>query len=383
MTSGMAAKGKVVLVTGWPGFIGRNLVRSLASRLDPVGDRLLLFTREHRVEAARAEIQKLGIPGDAVEGDVAKMHLGLSGGEYKQLVAKTTEIWHLAALHDLGPDPKAMEAVNLDGTRHVLELARDAPSLERLHYFSSAYVSGDREGVILEEELEMGQRFRDLHELSKFNAERLVRQAMEELAVTVYRPSTVVGDSRTGEVDRFDGPYYLAVLLVTSPLALPLPLPGNALAPLHLVPVDFVVDAALSIGANPAAIGKTVHLVDPNPLSARKIYELIAAREGKRLPPSLLPHRTLEALLSLPIIERLARPHRDAVRLVNRFTTYNCRNQLELLAGTGIRCPPITSYLDTLLDFVKQHYASSARGRQMEDDADDPLDPPPGTPAGR
>ena len=372
----MAERGEVVVVTGWPGFIGRRLVRRLAEGLDRERDRLVLLTRAPHLAAGHAELAALGVQGEVVEGDVARMHLGLSGPEYKHLTSDATAVWHLAALYDLAADADTIRAVNLEGTRHVLELARGAPRLRRLHHFSTAYVSGDREGVILEDELEMGQGFHNAYERSKFEAERLVRRAMPELPATVYRPSIVVGDSRTGEVDRFDGPYYLAILLVASPMGVPLPLPGDGRAPLNVVPVDFVVDAALSIGANPAGLGKTVHLVDPAPLSTRSVYELVAARAGKALPPVTLPHRVVEALLGLPLLERLARPQRNAIRLVNQLALYNCRAQLELLAGTGIRCPPITSYLDRLMDFVKGYFAQPPP-RLDPAQVEDPLDLPP------
>jgi hypothetical protein len=88
-----------------------------------------------------------------------------------------------------------------------------------------------------------------------------------------------------------------------------------------------------------------------------------------------LPHRAVEALLGLPVLERLVRPHRNAIRLVNHLAIYNCRNQLELLAGTGLACPPITSYLDRLIDFVKGYYAAPPRPPAL-DELDDPLDRP-------
>ncbi|HEX7487417.1 MAG TPA: SDR family oxidoreductase [Anaeromyxobacteraceae bacterium] len=369
----MAGSGKVVFVTGWPGFIGRRLVRRLATALNPSRDRLVLFTRAHNALAARTELSALGIPGEVAEGDVASMHLGLSGAEYRGLAAEVTDLWHLAAVYDSGLSEATLRAVNVEGTRNVVELARASGRLHRLHHFSTAYVSGDREGVILEEELESGQGFHGSYERTKFQAERLVRRAMAELPATVYRPSIVVGDSQTGEVDRFNGPYYLAILLVASPLSVPLPLPGNGVAPLNVVPVDFVVEAALSLGKNPAAVGKTIHLVDPSPLSARGVYELIAQRAGKTLPSVALPHRVIEALLGLPLLERLVRPHRNAIRLVNQLAIYNCRHQLELLAGTGITCPPITSYLDRLIEFVRAYFATPPP-RPRADDVDDPLD---------
>ncbi len=369
--------GDLVLVTGYPGFIGRQLVRRLASDLRQREARLLLLVQSKHAARARAELENLA-PGAAevLEGDVAQIHLGVSGAEYKRLVAEVNVVWHLAAVSYLGAEADLVRRVNVEGTRHVIELCRTAANLGRLNHFSTAYVSGDRVGVILEEELEMGQRFRNEYEESKYRAEVLVRNAMRELPVTVYRPSIVVGDSRTGEIDRFEGPYYLAILLVASPLRVPLPLPGDGVAPLNVVPVDFVVEAALSISRNSAAVGKTVHVVDPSPLSARTVYQLIAERVHRRLPPVTLPHRAVEALLSLPVLERIYRPQRAAIASVNHLALYNCRNMLSLLDGTGIQCPPITAYLDRLIEFVRAEFDRRRRA-EMEAQVEDPLDAPP------
>src|SRR6202012_1406752 len=142
----------------------------------------------------------------------------------------------------------------------------------------TAQVSGQRSGVILEEELDTGQRFRNFYEETKFRAERMVRDAGRRLPVTVLRPGIIVGDSRTGEIDKVDGPYYLLVLIVSSPIAVDLPLPGRGSAPLNLVPVDFVVAAAVALPRDPRAAGGTFHLTDPAPFAARTVYELEIGR---------------------------------------------------------------------------------------------------------
>jgi hypothetical protein len=123
-------------------------------------------------------------------------------------------------------------------------------------------------------------------------------------------------------------------------------------------------------------------VVDPSPLSARRVYEMIAAHAGKKLPPVSVPARAVQALLQLPFLERLSRVHRPAIEYVNHLAIYNCRHLLELLDGTGIHCPPITSYLDRLIDFVQGTFAKrrEAELAQLAGEADDPLDPRPASP---
>jgi thioester reductase-like protein len=379
---GTSANGRVHFVTGYPGFIGKRLVRRLVADAARDGGRLVLLVQQKNAAAAAQDLRTMGAEHAVlVEGDVERMHLGLAGNEWKALARDVTDVWHLAGRTGLAASRAELRRVNVEGTRNVVELAAAARHLSRLNHFSTAFVSGDRIGVILEDELTMRQRFHNAYEETKYQAELLVRRAQADLPATIYRPSIVVGDSRTGEIDRFEGPYALAILLVASPVAVPLPLPGDALAPLNVVPVDFVVDATVSIAANPAGAGRTVHVVDPSPLSARRVYEMIAARAGKKLPSVSVPARALQALLQLPFLERLSRVHRPAIDYVNHLAIYNCRNLLDLLDGTGIRCPPITSYLDRLVEFVEATFAKrrEAELAQLAGDVVDPLDPlPPG-----
>ncbi len=361
--------GGTYFVTGYPGFIGKRLVEHIA-REDPKGHIYVLVQPKVLKEAQKHSAGLKGAPIEILTGDVVDMHLGLSGEEYQRLCERVTDIFHLAAVSYLGVPKETAWRVNVDGTRNLLELARDCEHLKRFNYFSTCYVSGDRVGVIAEDELERGQGFRNAYEETKYQAERLVQRAGNTLPVTIYRPASVVGDSRTGEIDRFEGPYYLGILLVTSPQVVPLPLPGNGVAPLNVVPVDFVVKAVWAISRDARGAGRIFHLVDPNPMSARRVYELIAEKTHKKLPKFNLSARAADVMLRLPLLEKLARPQRAAISYVNHLAIYNCHNTLELLDGTGVRCPPLSSYLDQLVAYVREQYKKRREGAEVEDPLD-------------
>ena len=194
------------------------------------------------------------------------MHLGLSGEEYQRLCEQVTDIFHLAAISYLGVPKETAWRVNVDGTRNVLELARDcaAPAalqpllhLLRLRRPGGRHRRG-RAGPRPDASATPTRR-RSSRRRSWSSA------PAASLPVTIYRPSSVVGDSRTGEIDRFEGPYYLGILLVTSPLVVPLPLPGNGVAPLNVVPVDFVVAGGVAHLAGRARRGPHLPPGGPQP----------------------------------------------------------------------------------------------------------------------
>ena len=352
------------LVTGFPGFIARRLVRKLltaddALQITVVVEEPQLATAQRLLDALDEQSTgdlRLKSRVETVIGDVTAMDAGLSGAEFGAVTERITDIYHLAAVRAVDADQPTAEAVNVHGTQNVLGLAKAARQLRRFVHFSSAYVSGDRQGVIMEDELELGQSFRNAYEATKYRAEVLVRRAAGRLPVTIIRPAGVVGDSRTGEVDRFDSVYNLGMLLVASPVAVPVPLAGEGRAPLNLVPVDYVVDASCAIVADPASVGQTFHVVDPNPLPARRVYEAIAARAGRKLPRYRVPANLTKALLRFPGMERFAHVSHQAIDYLNSMAFYNSRNTLRALDGTGIECPDFETYVETLMQFVRDHF---------------------------
>jgi thioester reductase-like protein len=364
---------ETVLITGFPSFTATRMTRKVLAE-DPRA-RVFLLARDKFAPVAEELIATLPptqrVRTQVITGDVCDMDLGLSGSEYKNVADTITTIHHMAGVYYLGVERKVAERVNVDGTRGVIDLARECKRLRRLCHYSSAAVSGRRKGVILEEELDEGQGFHNSYEETKFEAEKLARAAQRQLPVTIFRPGVIVGDSKTGEIDKFDGPYYLMVLIVQSPLDVHLPLPGRGVAPLHLVPVDYVIDAAYALSRDERAAGGTFHLVDPMPLSAKQIYALVAERAHKKQPRGFIPTGLAKAIMRTPGLDKLARAPRAFLEGIDDLAFYNARKTLELLGG-NVRCPPFDSYVDQLIRYVKDVHA--ARRQKLEEETFDPFE---------
>lgn len=336
------------LLTGFPSFIARRLCRQLLE----AGDHVRVLTRpRHKADAVRFLASCAG-PGESsvLVGDVILMDLGLSGPEVRRLLSEVEVIYHLAAVPTRSQRKDKARLVNVEGTRTVLELAMGCGRLVRFNFLSTAFVSGDRRGVVLEEELDRGQRFRTEFERTKFEAEGHVRRAGRDIPVSVFRPSLIVGDSQTGEFDTKDDPYHMMVAFLNAPFDIPIPLPGRGDYPLNLVPVDYVVQAMRQVARDPRAVGLTFHLTDPNPLPARLVLNLIADHGGRSRPRGAIPASLARRLLKLPIWPS-APP--SVVDYFNQLVIYNSMNTLEMLAGTNIRCPPFSAYVGSLVTHLK------------------------------
>ncbi len=358
-----------VLLTGFPGFIARRLVRKLLQVDDTL--RMTLLVEAAQAKHAEGVLQKMGTRDltdvelasrvRTVTGDITAMDVGLSGSEFKAVTENATEIFHLAAVHAVDADKERATAANVQGTANMIALARSTRKLERFVHFSSAYVSGDRTGVIMEDELESNQMFRNHYEETKHQAEVLVKRAAQQLPMTIVRPAGVVGDSITGEVDRFDSVYNIGMLLVASPVSFAIPFAGEGRAPLNVVPVDYLVDAVNAIVTVPETLGKTFHVVDPNPLSTRRVYEAVAERAGRKLPRYNVSPNLTKALLRIPGLERFAPVSHQAIDYLNHMAFYNSRNTEDALGATGIRCPHFEDYVDNLMQYVRDYFEHAGR----------------------
>ncbi len=362
---------EVALVTGFPAFTARRMIAKLL--VAEPETKLYVLARDKFAADASRFLTTLEAGSDRAEvlvGDVCDMDLGLSSVEYHAISKELTWIHHLAGIYFMGVDDETARRVNVGGTRTVLELARDASRLERVVHWSTAMVSGNRHGTVFEEDLEHGQRFRNVYERTKYDAERLAHVAMRQLPITVMRPSIIVGDSKTGEIDKLDGPYYLMVLIATNATGRSLPLLGRGDSPLHLVPIDYVIDAAWQAAHSPGAAGKTFHLVDPNPMTAREVFEAVAAHANTEKPRGSIPRPLARAVLRTPGLARLGRGPLAFLDLLDHAVRYDQTNTARALGATPIHCPPLADYLPVLV----RHVLDVSRV-STPDELDDVIDP--------
>jgi thioester reductase-like protein len=349
---------ETIFLTGFPGFIAGRLLRRLAAD----GGRFLLLVQPAFAERARREIESIvSESGRAasdfaiLSGDITAPNLGMSPADLEKVRAESTVVFHLAAVYDLAVARDLAMRVNVEGTRNVNDFVRSLPHLRQYHYVSTCYVAGKRTDRILETELKHEAGFRNYYEETKYLAELSVETLKAELPVTIHRPAVVCGDSRTGETAKYDGVYYLIHYLRRWPAVLSAFNIGNTEVALNLVPVDFVVEAMATLAQEPKAIGKTLQLADPQPLSTRELFNsisrCIAGRESRVTLPASLVHTSLMLPLA-PSVTGL--PH-SAVPYFFLKQTYDTAEAAALLQPHNVSCPRFESYVKTIVDYAARH----------------------------
>jgi thioester reductase-like protein len=347
-----------VLMTGFPGFLGSALLPRILRRTE--GDAICLVQPKFS-EMAAQRVGQLVSADDAlrdrirlVEGDITRPGLGLD----VSVLSDVTEVWHLAAVYDLAVQRDLADRVNVEGTRNVLDALEQCQKLDRLHYFSTCYVSGRHAGPFAENDLEVGAPFNNEYELTKHLAEVEVRRRMAAgLPATIYRPAIVVGDSRTGETQKFDGPYFFVQWLLRQPRRAVMPMVGDpTMTRVNVVPRDFVIDAVSYLSGLPESAGKTYQVADPHPLTVAEMADTLARAIGCRLIKIPLPRRFAKlALARVPGVYQVMRIPPEAVDYFAHPTHYLTDNLRADLAGSGIEPPPFPSYAARLVEFVRAH----------------------------
>jgi thioester reductase-like protein len=371
-----------IVVTGATGFVGANLVRRLLQ--DHPDARLSLLLREEQgkkaADRAAALVTQLGVEAadrarvEGIDADVSRERCGIAAPVYDGLVADTTRVIHGAASIRFDESLKTARRVNVEGTRHVLALAQAARArgaLKRFVYVGTAYVAGERTGLVREDELDTGQRFRNSYEQSKFEAEQLVRAHRDAFPVTILRPSIIVGDSRTGQTSSFKMLYwplkmYARRIWRTAP--------GFPDAIIDIVPVDFVASAIAHLSFDPRAEGRTAHLC-AGPAAQATVHDVAERASAffgvppvRYIDPDLF-WRVIHPLLVVFLWGRKRRVVKDGQvyrAYLSMRMAFDTTVAEDLLGPAGIRPPHVMDYLDRLLAFCRDSnwgHREPARGR--------------------
>ena len=358
-------------VTGATGFIGKRLVKALLARRGATVFFLLRPGSEAKVPdlltywgAAKGR----AIP---VLGDLTGKKLGVAADQVKALKGNIDQMYHLAAVYDLSADEESQVAVNIEGTRNAVEFAK-AIDAKRFNHVSSIAAAGLYEGVFREDMFDEAENLDHPYFATKHESEKIVRTECK-VPWSVYRPAMVAGDSKTGEMDKIDGPYYFFKLIQRMRQVLPPWMPAIGLegGRINIVPVDFVV-AALDHISHTAleGSGQCFHLVDPEGLRVGDVLAIFskAAHAPKMnvfVNAALLgfiPRGVKKSLMALAPVRRvrnavmkdLGLPE-EILTFVNYPTRFDNRDALAALKGSGIACPPLKDYAWRLWDYWERH----------------------------
>jgi NAD(P)-dependent dehydrogenase (short-subunit alcohol dehydrogenase family) len=356
-------------VTGATGFIGRFLVANLVKRGKPVfvlvrkGSEARLADLERRCGADARHL----VP---VSGDLARERLGVSAADLRKLKGKVDHVFHLAAIYDLTASPESQRQANVDGTRHAVDFAA-AIGARCFDHVSSIAAAGLYEGTFREDMFEEAEDLDHPYFQTKHDAEKIVRE-QAKLPFRIYRPGFVVGHSKTGEIDKIDGPYYFFKALQKMRNAFPqwMPMLGVEGGRINIVPVDFVADAIDHIAHKRGLDGRTFHLTDPEPHRIGEALNIFArAAHAPQMTMRInakmfgfIPAPILYGLSSLAPVKRATKVvlqdlgiPRDVFAFINWPTRYDNREAAKALKGSGIAVPPLASYAPQVWDYWERH----------------------------
>jgi NAD(P)-dependent dehydrogenase (short-subunit alcohol dehydrogenase family) len=357
-------------VTGATGFIGKRLVRKLLARR---GSTVHYLLRQESRDKIPALLEYWGVSESRavpVFGDLGQPLLGVGKAEIKALAGKIDHFFHLAAVYDLKADADSQILTNIEGTRHAVRLASEIKA-GIFQHVSSIAAAGLYEGVFREDMFDEAENLDHPYFATKHESEKIVRKEFKG-HWRVYRPGLVVGDSKTGEMDKIDGPYYFFKLIQKLRKMLPpwMPTIGIEGGRINIVPVDFVVDAIDHIAHVKGADGKAFHIVDPTPYRVGDVLNTFAKaahapQMSMRVNAALLgfiPNSVKKGMLALTPVRRiknavmkdLGLPD-DMLQFVNYPTRFDCRETTALLKGTGIECPRLEDYAYRLWDYWERN----------------------------
>ncbi|MBA55880.1 MAG: short chain dehydrogenase [Pseudomonadales bacterium] len=356
-------------VTGATGFIGRYLVENLLKREGTI----YILCREaslEKVETLRKKVGDLDGRVVPVVGDLTQPRLGLSDADLDKLRGQINHFFHLAAVYDFEAGESEQIMANVEGTRNAMGAA-EALKAGRFHHMSSIAAAGMYPGIFREDMFEEAEKLDDPYLRTKHESEGLVRKQCK-VPFRIYRPSMVVGHSKTGEIDKIDGPYYFFTLIKKLRQLLPpwMPMVGIEGGRFNMVPVDYVADAMDYLAHQDGLDGKCFHLTDENHYKIGEVINIFAraghapqmnmrvdTRMFSFMPPFL--RKTLGTLppvrrITSTVLEDLGIPH-TLLKFTRYYTKFDNRDARAALEGSGISCPKLDTYSWRLWDYWERN----------------------------
>jgi NAD(P)-dependent dehydrogenase (short-subunit alcohol dehydrogenase family) len=356
-------------ITGASGFIGRRLVTKLLERKGTI----YILMRKGSLDKLDAMRESWGAKADRVKvinGDLAKPRMGVSRTNLAKLKGEIKHVFHLAAIYDLTVDAESQYTANVEGTRNAIRFAA-AIEAGCFHHVSSIAAAGLYNGIFREDMFEEAENLDDPYFRTKHDSEAVVRHECKT-PWRVYRPGMVVGDSKTGEMDKIDGPYYFFKLIQKMRNAMPawMPTIGIEGGRINVVPVDYVVDALDHIAHLRGEDGGCFHLTDPEAMRIGEVLNLFAeAAHAPKMTMRLnarmfgfVPSYIWKGVGAMPPVRRIVNHvlsdlgiPREIMGFINYPTRFDSRETERVLKGTDIRCPALPDYAWLLWDYWERH----------------------------
>jgi long-chain acyl-CoA synthetase len=360
---------KLIFLTGSTGFVGRNLIEKILTC--DKNAQLILLVRGNSQRGAEQRVNKIlhsiGLQSKSknitvVKGDVCLNKFGLTYSIYNKLAKEVSHIIHSAATTKFTLPLDEARRVNLNGTKNLMAFAKKAKqsgNLQRIAHISTAYVSGKRTGTILENDLDNGQQFGNTYEQTKFESELYIRSLMHELPITVFRPSIVIGNSKTGKTTAFNVLYYPLKLMFQGKLRI---LPGWNYIPMDVVPIDFVCDALYHIFLQTnLGIGETYHLtaggnksITTGELAEFSFNYFSSIKNADRFKPVRFLHPAI-VNIALKVFFLYTQRLKNVLKIYEPYLTvhrtFDNSKTLHILKNVHVAPPSLCQYLNKILRY--------------------------------
>jgi thioester reductase-like protein len=349
-------------ITGFPGFLASSLIKQLMEDHHRSIEHIYLLVLPTEEESAKQTLQTIISKGELsaeqftiTTGDITKDDLGLAPSVMGTIKEKVTHVFHLAAIYDLAVPKDIAYKVNVNGTENLNKWLENLQNLKRYIYYSTAYVSGKREGKIYESELKKGQEFRNHYEHTKYLAELLVQDVMKDIPTTIIRPGVVKGHSQTGETIKFDGLYFMLNVLDALRFLPILPYFGKGTAEGNFVPSDYVLKATSYLAIDSVGEGKTYHLTDPKPYKMWELQKMLSESYLNRTPKIRVPLTVAKGALRIKPIRKWLGAEAEAMDYFMIHSSYDCSQAVEDLKESGISCPDLKDTLEPMVSFYRKY----------------------------